>query len=93
MSYNLPEALYTQRRSWRYGAMVARLTPDQKVGCSSHSGVINVFFLFMFRLFVQHHIVFSTQNRVTKYWCPTMKNFVLIFFLAKTRDSLILSFL
>ena len=25
-----------------YGAMVARLTPDQKVGCSSHSGVMVV---------------------------------------------------
>ena len=23
---------------WPYGAMVARLTPDQKAGCSSHSG-------------------------------------------------------
>ncbi len=29
---------------WPHGAMVARLTPDQKVGCSSHSGVIHFFF-------------------------------------------------
>ena len=27
---------------WPYGAMVARLTPDQKVGCSSHSGVSSI---------------------------------------------------
>ena len=32
---------------WPRGAMVARLTPDQKVACSSHVGVI-VFLHFCF---------------------------------------------
>ena len=29
--------------SWLGGATVARLTPDQKVACSNHVGVSNVF--------------------------------------------------
>ena len=38
--------------SWLRGAMVARLTPDQKVACSSHVGVSEFFFLrFRFELF------------------------------------------
>ena len=28
---------YTTDSVWPYGAMVARLTPDQEVGCSNHS--------------------------------------------------------
>ena len=34
---------------WPYGAVVARLTPDQKAGCSSHSGVMYNFSIFIFR--------------------------------------------
>ena len=37
------------RYLWLYGAMVARLTPDQKAGCSSHSGVMYNFSIFIFR--------------------------------------------
>ena len=37
-----------ERYVWPYGAMVARLTPDQKAGCSSHSGVMYIFFQLLF---------------------------------------------
>ncbi len=45
---------------WPHGAMVARLTPDQKVGCSSHSGV-NFFFFSTLLLVRAISIFFSTS--------------------------------
>ena len=63
--------LFAWLYTWASGAMVARLTPDQKVECSSHSGV-TYFFTFFCRLFwrfknyvsivFQQTILFSEAN-------------------------------
>ena len=39
---------------WLRGAMVARLTPDQKAACSNHVGVNNIF-----RLILKTHSIFK----------------------------------
>ena len=39
------------RRTWLRGAMVARLTPDQKAACSTHVGVMVYFPFFSLHLF------------------------------------------
>ena len=41
--------IYLKLYQWPYGAMVARLTPDQKAGCSSHSGVMYNFSILIFK--------------------------------------------
>ncbi len=51
--------MYVQRLR---GATVARLTPDQKVACSNHVGVINIFFLLL-RPTGTSGNVFIYQNR------------------------------
>ena len=55
----LEEKLHVQRLR---GATVARLTPDQKVACSNHVGVINIFFLLL-RPTGTSKNVFIYQNR------------------------------
>ena len=55
----LEERLHVQRLR---GATVARLTPDQKVACSNHVGVINIFFLLL-RPTGTSGNVFIYQNR------------------------------
>ena len=46
------------------GAMVARLTPDQKAACSSHVGVTEVSVLFIFFLSRKYQFSFGlTKNR------------------------------
>ena len=39
MLLRIEEFAVSHKQMWPYGAMVARLTPDQKVMCSNHIGV------------------------------------------------------
>ena len=46
------------------GAMVARLTPDQKAACSSHVGVTEDFFFYFIFLLRKYQFSFGlTKNR------------------------------
>jgi hypothetical protein len=46
------------------GAMVARLTPDQKVACSSHVGVKLITLLFAKLIFLQIDEQMSPETRI-----------------------------
>ena len=44
------EIVYDLRLAGLRGATVARLTPDQKVACSNHVGVMHIFTDFLYKL-------------------------------------------
>ena len=50
----------TVTHQWIRGAMVARLTPDQKVACSIHVG-FNFFFILLNYINIGKKIIFDTK--------------------------------
>ena len=62
--------LFIAEYVWLYGAVVARLTPDQKAGCSNHSGVMCIFVYPFFSFLCP--LTFFSEN-----------HFIMLFFLVK----------